>query len=296
MYGVVLASMIGLNSAAVECCWNRGAPAGYAGCGGCATCAPVMAMPIGCGCSPCPSCGGSPMMAPPMMGAMGVPIAPAGPPMMGGILVPPIGGSVLPPVQLGETVAPPLNPPAALGETRTSGNQAMFVVRLPADAQLLAEHVPIPGTGPVRVFLSPSLEPGRKYYYDLTIEVNRNGQVLTDSQSVEFEAGKTANVTFGEPTPKSPANPMPPKTTRIRVRMPDGAALYVEGRPWATPVVLTPPLDPNRTHYYQLTIETIRDGRRALVTREVAFRAGQDVVVDFLSDRRTPANVAKSSR
>ena len=112
--------------------------------------------------------------------------------------------------------------------------------------------------------------------------MNRNGKVLTDSQTVEFEAGKTANVTFAEPKAESPApppaNPMPPKTTRIRVRMPDGAALYVEGRPWATPVVQTPPLDPNRTHYYQLTVETIRDGRRAFVDprSRVPRRAGRD--------------------
>jgi uncharacterized protein (TIGR03000 family) len=254
-------------------------------------------MPVGCGC--CPSGGampwpgmpmpGMPMAGPPMMGGMEMPMAP---------FAPPFGGSGLPPAQLGETVAPPLNPPPALGETRTTANQAMFVVRLPADAQLLAEHVPIPGTGPVRVFVSPPLEPGRKYVYELTIEVNRNGSVLTDKQNVEFEAGKTANVTFGEPPiqtpPPPPANPM--KTTRIRVRVPDGAALYVEGQPWTSPVVLTPPLDPNRIHYYQLTVELIRDGRRSVVGREVAFRAGQDLTVDFTSDRRFPGNMAKNSR
>src|SRR5437868_9799185 len=174
MYSVVLSSVICFGTTAADCCWHKKVHAGYAGY---AMPMPVVEMPLGCGCMPCPSCGGMPPIGPPMMGDMGMPL-------------PPAGGAILPPAGLTETIQPP---PPALGETRTSANQAMFVVRLPADAQLLAEHVPIPGTGPVRVFVSPPLEPGRKYVYELTIEVNRNGSVLTDKQVVEFEAGKTAN-------------------------------------------------------------------------------------------------------
>jgi uncharacterized protein (TIGR03000 family) len=195
---------------------------------------------------------------------------------------------------------PPMAPPPALGEQRSNPNQVLFVVTLPADARLLADGTLIPGSGPVRTFVSPALEPGREYIYDLAIEVDRNGKVLRDSQSIRFQAGKTANVSFAEPksesSPPPPAGTTVPKVTRIRVRMPDGAALYVEGRPWAGQVVQTPPLEPGRTHYYQLRVELIRDGRRAVVTREVAFRAGQDFTVDFTSDRLVPANFAKIAR
>src|SRR5205814_4611871 len=140
---------------------------------------------------------------------------------------------------------PPMAPQPRLGEVQTSANQALFVVTVPADARLLAEGREIPGQGPVRTFVSPPLEPGRDYYYDLVIEVDRGGKILRAQESVRFQSGKTANVSFGEPKaetpPPPPAGPMP-KTTRIRVRVPDGAALYVEGRPWAA-VVQTPPLD-----------------------------------------------------
>jgi uncharacterized protein (TIGR03000 family) len=168
----------------------------------------------------------------------------------------------------------------ALGETRTS-NQATFVVTLPANARLVADGTVIPGTGPVRVFVTPPLDPAREYFYDLAIEVDRDGKVLRDQQTVKFQAGKTANVTFGEPKPETPAPPPAGKTARISVRVPIGAALYVEGRPWTGTVVQTPPLDPSSTHYYQLRAEVVRNGRLAVVTREVAFRAGQDVVVDL---------------
>jgi uncharacterized protein (TIGR03000 family) len=229
---------------------------------------------------------------------MTVPPPVIAPPMIGGLGMPPLDGAVMPPTQLGESVTPPLNPPPALNETRTNVNQAMIVVRLPADAQLLAENVPIPGAGPVRVFVSPALEPGRKYLYELTIEVNRGGKVLTDKRTVELEAGKNTNVTFvepsGESSPPPPANPLP-KSAKISVRMPAGATLYVEGRRWSVPVVLTPPLDPGRIHYYQLAVAVVRDGKPVFFTREVAFRAGQDVTVDF-SDRAVAGSIAKLSR
>lgn len=293
MYTVVLSTLIGFSANSVDCCWGRNGSSGYAGSGGCTTCAPVMAMPMGCGCSPCPSCGGMPMVAPPMMGTLGTPA----PPMMGdpGMALPPTGGTILPPAPPADGV-PPLNPPPALNEERSSTNRAQFVVRLPADARLVADGTVIPGSGTVRLFVSPPLEPGREYVYELTIEVERNGKTLRDAQTVRFQAGKTANVSFPEPRPDSAAPPLAPTTSRIRVRMPDGAALFVEGRPWMSPVVQTPPLDPTRIHYYQLRVEMVRDGRRAVVVREVAFRAGQELTVDFTSDRTIPGNVAKKSR
>ena len=109
-----------------------------------------MVMPIGLRLLAVPdlrrrSDGPTPMVGPPMMGDMGMPMA-AGPPMMGGSAYRRSAGrSCRRPDSA--NVAPPLNPPAGLGETRTSANQAMFVVRLPADANLLAEHTPIPAPG-----------------------------------------------------------------------------------------------------------------------------------------------------
>ncbi|HEY1378645.1 MAG TPA: TIGR03000 domain-containing protein [Gemmataceae bacterium] len=236
---------------------------------------------------------------------------PAPTPMPSGEMPTPGDGTILPPAGLGESIQPPGAPPTApmprLGEVQSSANQALFVVTLPGDARLLAEGREIPGQGAVRTFVSPPLEPGRDYYYDLAIEVDRGGKILRDQQSVRFQAGKTANVSFGEPKAETPPPPVTPpapaKTTRIRVRIPDGAALYVEGRPWAVPVVQTPPLDPTRTHYYLLRVEVVRDGRRAVLTREVAFRAGQELTVDFTAPPPgnpaapgTAAHVAKNSR
>ncbi len=306
MFSAVLTALVAVSPATPACCWMRGGPAGGCGCAsppGCCGYEMAVAAPMPAPCG-CPSCGCS--AGPPVgFGGMPMPMMPSAP--MGGMPMPPppADATILPPAAgLGESVqpptAPPLNPPPpGLGEARTGANQALFVVTLPADARLLAEGREIPGSGPVRTFVTPPVELGRDYVYDLAIEVDRGGRTLTDRQTVRFQAGKTANVSFGEPRetmPPPPAGPAPAKSARIRVRVPDGAALYVEGRPWAGPVVLTPPLDPTKTHYYQLRMEVVRDGRRAVVTREVAFRAGEDVTVDFLAPPPAAAHIARNRR
>jgi uncharacterized protein (TIGR03000 family) len=250
-----------------------------------------------------PAYGGMPMGATMPMDGMAMPSMDGmAMPPIGGMAMPPIGGMAMPPGQFGEAfpqpgMPPTSPPPPSLGEARTLPNQAMFVVTLPTDARLVADGTVIPGTGPVRVFMTPSLDPGREYVYDLAIEVDRGGKVLRDQQTVRFQAGKTANVSFAEPKAETPApppaNPIP-KTARIRVRMPDGATLYVEGQPWSLPEIQTPPLDPDRTHFYQLRADVVRNGRLATVSREVAFRAGQDVIVDLTA--APLAQIAKTIR
>jgi uncharacterized protein (TIGR03000 family) len=310
MYSVVLSALVGLGTAAPDCHKCRHGQAGCAGCGSSAGYAGGYAMPAtmmpsaGCGCASCGcnTCGPSPYGQQPDFGGMpmGSPMGEMNMPPMG-MAMPPGDGMLLPPSQLGAAVPPPGMPPMppqpALGEARTSPNQAMFVVTLPENARLVADGTVIPGIGPVRVFVTPPLDPAREYFYELAIEVDRGGKVLRDQQTVKFQAGKTANVSFAEPKAETPAPPPAnamPKTARIRVRMPDGATLFVEGQPWAVPVIQTPPLDPSQTHYYQLRAEVVRNGRLTVVTREVAFRAGQEVIVDLTS---VPlAQIAKTTR
>lgn len=312
MYSVVLSALVGFGSTAPSCHSCRSGQAGCAGCGshagymgGYAT--PVNVMPApGCGCASCgcTACGSSPCGMPAFGGmAMPVPMAMGGMPMEGtpmpgmpmpGMPMPPADGLVLPPAPaLGESVQPPM---PGLGEARTSASQATFIVSLPADARLLADNVVVPhaGPSPVRVFVTPPLDPGREYFYDLSIEVDRGGKVLRDQQTVKFRAGEPVRVTFAEPKAESPAPPAAGKTARIRVTAPAGAVVFVEGRPWTGTTIQTPPLDDARTHYYQLRAEVVRNGRLAVVTREVAFRAGQELVVDLTA--ASFAQIAKATR
>lgn len=198
---------------------------------------------------------------------------------------------------LGETLtpngsAPPLAtlPPAGLGEAISSANQATIVVTLPADARLFAEGQPIDLTGTVRTFRTPPLpELGRTYEYVLRMEVQRNGQTVRKEETVKLEAGKVTRVNFPEPAPGSG------NTARIDVRFPTDATLIVEGQIWNSnaghAVIRTPELRPGKDHFYQLKVEVVRRNERHTLTRDLAFRAGQELRVEF--EEPAAANVAQ---
>src|SRR5438067_1711995 len=82
-------------------------------------------------------------------------------------------------------------------------------------------------TPPVRLFRTPELKPDRDYYYPLAVEVVRGGKtVKSPAQRVIVRAGSRANVTIADPGVGG--------TARIKVRVPEGAQLYVEGSAWPT--------------------------------------------------------------
>jgi len=71
----------------------------------------------------------------------------------------------------------------------------------------------------------------------------------------------------------------------ITVKLPAGASLYVDDRksPAGGPVrqFATPPLPAGREFAYLIKAEVVRDGQPEQLIQKVAFRAGEQVVVDF---------------
>jgi uncharacterized protein (TIGR03000 family) len=94
-------------------------------------------------------------------------------------------------------------------------------------------------------------------------------------------------VTRPAPAPAPQPAPPPAATERatITVRLPAGAALFVDDRkhPSADPVrqLSTPPVPAGREFSYTMRAEVVRDGRPESLTQKVAFRAGEKVTVDF---------------
>ncbi len=78
---------------------------------------------------------------------------------------------------------------------------ARITVRLPQDARLYVDGVACPLTSSTRSFNTPTLEPGREFYYTLRAEVVRDGQARTQSQRVVVSAGRQVTVEFRDFTP-----------------------------------------------------------------------------------------------
>jgi uncharacterized protein (TIGR03000 family) len=75
---------------------------------------------------------------------------------------------------------------------------ARITVQLPADAKLFVDNTPCPLKSDRRSFQTPALEQGRKYYYTLRMEVERDGQTMVRSQRVVMTAGQEVNVQLGD--------------------------------------------------------------------------------------------------
>lgn len=277
MYSVVLSTVLSLNPTTPD----FGAPFGRGcmGCYGCAGCYGV----VDCGCMPSyGAVGGMPIPhmeggAMPGFGTYGAPM-PMMPPMTGpglGEMVAPPGMPTMPMIQ-GETPAPPIA--GAAGGFSVPPDRALMVVTMPPDGKLLANGQPIPGTGSVRVFQTPPLEPGKEYDYEIQISLERGGKKYEPKEvTKKFRAGERVNVEFGEPGPTGGTS------AEFQLRMPPGGTLTVEGRPMslAGSSFRTPPLEKGRTYYYTLELEVWRGGQKEKLTRNVAFRAGESVKVDF---------------
>jgi uncharacterized protein (TIGR03000 family) len=69
-------------------------------------------------------------------------------------------------------------------------------VTLPSDAKLLFNGALASGTGSVRTFDTPPLQPGQSYTYELTAEVTRDGRPERVTSSVVVRAGETTTVTL----------------------------------------------------------------------------------------------------
>ncbi|MCE9564696.1 MAG: TIGR03000 domain-containing protein [Planctomycetes bacterium] len=83
--------------------------------------------------------------------------------------------------------------PAQLGGKSAS---CTLTINLPTDAKLLFNGSVANGTGNVRTFTTPLLEPGMDYAYDLTVEVTRDGQTERATKQVVVRAGEKTSVTL----------------------------------------------------------------------------------------------------
>lgn len=73
---------------------------------------------------------------------------------------------------------------------------ALVTIFIPADAKLLFSGVAAVGTGEVRTFMTPPLEPNQDYGYEMTAEVIKDGRVYRQTKTVIVHANDRTDVQF----------------------------------------------------------------------------------------------------
>jgi uncharacterized protein (TIGR03000 family) len=85
-------------------------------------------------------------------------------------------------------------PPAA--PVPVSDGSVSVAVGVPPDAQVTVQGVPVAGSGTLRRFRSPPLEPGQEYTYTITAEWAKDGVPVTRTRQVGVRAGQQVVVNF----------------------------------------------------------------------------------------------------
>jgi uncharacterized protein (TIGR03000 family) len=81
---------------------------------------------------------------------------------------------------------------------------AYLIVHLPPNASLMVDNHQTKSMGPTRVLVSPPLQPGQDYTYQLTAQVMRNGKEETSKQQVHVRPGQETQVTMNFGTRQMP--------------------------------------------------------------------------------------------
>jgi uncharacterized protein (TIGR03000 family) len=152
--------------------------------------------------------------------------------------------------------------------------RAEVIVRVPANAKLIANGQPTELTGEQRVFETPSLTPGHEFKYNLAIEINVEGKTKTIAKQITVRAGHRTVVDFTERA-----------SSEITVNLPAKARLTVDGvdtrMTGGKHTFKTPELTKGQPFSYIFRAEIDRNGGTEIVSQEVKFTAGEPVNVDF---------------
>jgi uncharacterized protein (TIGR03000 family) len=196
------------------------------------------------------------------------------------------GGSV--PYVSPTTPATAVDVPVAISSLPT--DKAQVVVRVPADAKLFADGAATSLTGTERVFLTPALTAGKDFTYTLKAEYAVNGEVKSATKQVVVRAGHRTVVDFV-------TLPPPKASSSVLVNLPEKAKLFVDGVATTATggkhTFRTPELAKDRPYVYEFRAEVEKDGKTETLTRNVTFRAGDLVTVDFTEADATRTASAK---
>ena len=137
-----------------------------------------------------------------------------------------VGGTVgLNSVYHGTSTTSPVTASALVSNSRAD-DSVKLNVSVPESAKLYVNDRLTTSTGEVRQFVSRGLEAGKSYRFDVRAELDDNGTIVTDTQSIVVTAGAQENVRFAmKAAPKADAK----VDTAVVLNVPENAEVTLAG-------------------------------------------------------------------
>jgi len=135
------------------------------------------------------------------------------------------GSGVVPAPYYGTSTSSPASASALVSSSR-SDDSVKLNVSVPESAKVYVNDRLTTSTGEVRQFVSRGLEAGKSYRFEIRAELDNNGKIVTDTQSVVVTAGSQENVRFAmKAAPKADAK----VDTAVVLNVPENAEVTLAG-------------------------------------------------------------------
>jgi uncharacterized protein (TIGR03000 family) len=105
----------------------------------------------------------------------------------------------------------------------------LISVNVPADARVFVNGNATRSTGTARQYISRGLAAGRQYTYELRAEVTVGDRTISDTQTVQVNAGERAQVAFNL-SGNGDQNASTPAKTRLTLNVPTDAKVFLAGK------------------------------------------------------------------
>jgi uncharacterized protein (TIGR03000 family) len=156
---------------------------------------------------------------------------------------------------------------------------ATLAVAVPADARVLINGRATTSIGTVRQFAAPGLASGKSYTYEVRAELDRNGQVVAQSQTVQLRAGETKNLVFDLERSRE-------IQTSLTLQVPADATVVLAGEATtatgAVRTYRTSALNARQTWSgYTVQVSVVRNGREITQEKTIDLVGGQQTSLAF---------------
>jgi uncharacterized protein (TIGR03000 family) len=182
--------------------------------------------------------------------------------------------------------APP--PPSDSGAFYRPTTNAVLTVHVPAEARVFVNGLPTTSTGAVRRYVSNGLRAGYNYTYNIRAEVIRNGQTVTETQTVKLQAGDAPDIEFALNGSNSDSIANQPVRTSLTLHVPADAKVFLSGNEThgegEIRTFSTTKLAPGQAWgNYVVRAEVERNGRTLVKEESVNLSGGdvREITLDF---------------
>jgi uncharacterized protein (TIGR03000 family) len=105
--------------------------------------------------------------------------------------------------------SPPATGAPASYDSTSDALRATIAIHVPPNAQVWFDGAPTTQTGEMRQFVSPPLDTGRTFNYEVRAQWMDNGKTVDQTRRVQVRAGSLTSVDFLKPAPSNLPSPNP---------------------------------------------------------------------------------------